>query len=272
MPGRRVVGRDDHRLVARPGVRHDVLERHLAQRRQLVARPVERVRERTAGRRGLLAVGVEPAVVALPGLGVVERRQLGEVSRAEAVEDDALGRRVVRTRRRVPRHRLLDQVLAVQDLEALLVDGPLRHERALGAVLAHDARIGTQLVVHEHREGAVAVVERAEAVGNADHAVGRPVGLVVDRVADRQQRRHADVLLRRHDVRRLRAAGTGGDRLDLAVGLAGPCRRGRGQRSQRQRRRHELLPVLHGAPSPSGSWRPHHEPRRPGTRTTTKSL
>ena len=65
----------------------------------------------------------------------------------------------------------LHQVFAGEHLEGVLVDDPLRDEGADAAMRANDAQGVRNLVVHQQREGAVAVVERAHAVGNADHAV-----------------------------------------------------------------------------------------------------
>jgi hypothetical protein len=157
-----------------------ILIREATERRQVVGDPgLDHVREPAAlGVRAVLfAVHEDPAVVALTGIRVVERRDRGQVGGAQSGD-----RRVA-----VDQDDLLDQVAAFQDPERLLLDDPLRHERALSAVGTDDAAVGAQFVVHQHGDGAVAVVERAEAVGDAHHPVA-----VVRRVTDRQQGRVHD--------------------------------------------------------------------------------
>src|SRR5437868_15061707 len=71
----------------------------------------------------------------------------------------------------VPKEDLFHQVAAGDNSESVLVDDPLRDERALAAVIAGNAHRIAELVIHQQRERAVPVVEGAETIGNPHHAV-----------------------------------------------------------------------------------------------------
>lgn len=114
----------------------------------------------------LLAVHEQPALVAESARHVVERADRRQVGRAQPVQRDALRMRVVRARRRIPRCDLLDQILAGKHLERVLRDRPLRDEGALRTVCTDRAGRRHELVVHQHRERPVAVVECSETVGD----------------------------------------------------------------------------------------------------------
>ncbi len=154
-------------------------------------------------------------------LGVEEERALvGQVARAEPVKLQlGPGAGAVLARRRVENEDVIDEVVAADDLQRVLVDHELRDEGAVAAVVTDRARHGRaglgrqrDLVVHQNREGAVAIVEGADPVGNPRHAVvrvrPRDVG-VVDAVAGRQNRGEADALVERDEIRALRARGAG---------------------------------------------------------------
>jgi hypothetical protein len=110
---------------------------------------------------------------------------------------------VIGLRRRVECPDVVHQVVAREDLQRRLVDHPLRHESAVGAVGAHHAGqsgIGVgDFMVHQHREGAVAVVECAETVGNADHGVA--VGRLRRLIPRRDQRLDIDVRVGADEIR-----------------------------------------------------------------------
>ena len=82
-----------------------------------------------------------------------------------------------------------------------LADRPLRHECALVAVGTHPAKGRSDLVIHQHREGAIAIVIGTQAVRDAHHLIGRTRG----RLANRKERLHHH---------------TGGDRQHIAVGVS----------------------------------------------------
>ena len=77
---------------------------------------------------------------------------------------------------------MLHEVIAGNDFERRLVDHPLGNERSLCAMIVHCAERVREFVVHQHGEGAVTIVESAEAIGDAGH------GVAVDRVARREER------------------------------------------------------------------------------------
>jgi hypothetical protein len=71
---------------------------------------------------------------------------------------------------------VLNEIVARYDFECRLVEHPLRHERALSTVRAYRAEWSTvrhcaDFMIHQDGEGAVAIVERTEAVRDASHLV-----------------------------------------------------------------------------------------------------
>ena len=180
--GVRVVGADDHRRAAGAGICDGVLPRELAERGQLPADPAFGMRERAALVADFLAVQEERAVVAEARPPVVDRRPRGEVGRAEAAERDALRRRVVRARGRVPGRDSADQVASRSNAQAVLRDHPFRDERTRGAMVACGAQRVGDLVVRQQCERAGPALVSAEAVRDPDHPIP------VDGVADREDR------------------------------------------------------------------------------------
>ena len=197
LAGRGVVGAGDHGRLAGSPVRDGVLERVLADRGELVARAVFRMRECPPFGTDLLAVQEQTAVVAKLRRLVVDRGLRREVGRAEAAERDTLRGRVERRCRRVPRGYLLDQVLARVDRQRVLVDRPLRDERADRAVRMQAAAVVRQLMVHVDREVARVVLGHPEPVRDTGHRVA------ADRVPNREDGLRDHPVLRREHVGRL---------------------------------------------------------------------
>ena len=232
------VGRSRGRAVVRPG--QQVLIGVFAMVGQLV--DLARVRaahdpgERLALRAGLLAVEEDAAVVASSGSGVVEGAQRRKVGGAGAEVGVRGGRRGPGGA--VPHHLVgpgSQEVAPGDDLPGRGVDHPLGDEAAGGAVRpggTQQRRVGgadgADLMVGEEGQGAVAVAEGAEPVGDAGHLVA------TDRVADRQDRGRGPARRGGREVGGL-AAGRAGDQA-----LGG--QRDRGGRGEEER----ACDVFHG--------------------------
>src|SRR5262245_44176988 len=65
---------------------------------------------------------------------------------------------------------MLDLVSRIGKLKRSFVDGEATDERPAGAMLAGDTAGIWKLVIHQHRHGAVAIIENAEAIRNSGHA------------------------------------------------------------------------------------------------------
>lgn len=199
-------------LVLRVRAGHRVLPGDPAEAGKLVTRVVllarDQVREGPAGGPRLLAVHEDPSLVeAETGGGVEECGGRGPVRGAEPVEP---GARRAHEAGAVPEPDVLDLVAAPQHLEIALADLPARDEGPRSAVVPGGARVRSQLVVHEQREGAVAVVESAQPVGYAHHAVELVAGMaLLHGVPGGEDGDELHARRGRHDVGRLRAAGTG---------------------------------------------------------------
>ena len=162
---------------------------------------------------GFFAVKEDVFLRALARRGVVERTKRWKVCRAEAGELDwrAHWRAEGHLVGRVPLIHVDHQVSAGDNLQAALVDDPGGDERALCAMSAIHAFGAQVLVVDQHREGAVAVVEGANAVRHAFHfilAVDQRVARSSascqrDAVAHAQQGHCLPVAHQRLDVRRV---------------------------------------------------------------------
>src|SRR5436189_1729890 len=90
---------------------------------------------------------------------------------AETRERDSFRGWLVRIPVAIPDRHLLNQIAAGDDGEVALADRPLRNEPAACSVRVHWPVRRPDLVVHQHGERTVAVVERAESVGHADHHI-----------------------------------------------------------------------------------------------------
>ena len=152
LAGCRIVEPDHDRLHARVRMGDGVLPAELAERGQLVARPVQEMGEGASLGADLLAAHEQAPVVALAGSRVVERGARGQIRGAHASQRDARGWGVVRGRARVPGRDLPDQIPGAHDGEVALADRPPRVEGALGPVRTHGADGAAELMVHEHRE------------------------------------------------------------------------------------------------------------------------
>ncbi|MBL0165967.1 MAG: hypothetical protein IPP85_02015 [Propionivibrio sp.] len=69
------------------------------------------------------------------------------------------------------------QIVAAEDPEIALPDHPLGNESAGRAVRADGAEGGAEFMVHQHREGTVAIVVGAQTVRDADHLVAVVCGI-----------------------------------------------------------------------------------------------
>ena len=125
-----------------------------------------------AGRTAFLAVHEDALLRAEAAPCVVEGAHLREVSRAKTIEGDGARGRIRLLRAGVPAVHLLHQVFTGKHGEVALGDDPLRDIGTLRAVVAHRADGIAHLMVHQHGEGAVAVVECACAVRQAVESVG----------------------------------------------------------------------------------------------------
>ena len=112
----------------------------------------QHVRERTALDAALFAIHEEAATKTLARSRVEERRGGWKIRRTEAAElPFGGGRRHIHVVHGVPREDVLNEILSKSDPEAVEANCPLRNERAILAVRAHDAIGCRNLMVHEHR-------------------------------------------------------------------------------------------------------------------------
>ena len=160
------------------------------------------MRKSTTLSAGFLTIQVDPTVVTNPARP--ERGSGRKITRAEAVELHPAGERVGTGR---PEVNTLDQIGSRSNLEVVLVDRPSRDERPDPAMITRDTGRTGKLIVHQHRERAVAVVIGAEPVGNADHPVRRPSR----RIPHRQDRPRGNAgwYPNRNHIRARRARRTG---------------------------------------------------------------
>jgi hypothetical protein len=121
---------------------------------------------------GFLAIHEHPLAGSLAGSGIEKRRGVRQVRRAEAIESS--GARDVLIRRGIPQLHGLDQVIPFQDLERSFVDDPTGNKRAFAAMIADNPVVaagGIDLMVHQHGEGAIAIIESAHSIRQPNHLV-----------------------------------------------------------------------------------------------------
>src|SRR5262245_61603760 len=188
-----VVVECDDRLVAGMRVGDGILEVHIAEPGQFIAVAVlgaaDDVRKGATFGHLLTVHEDTPTRISEARIRIEERSHVREISRAEAGEIGGFAGQPLQVD-------VLDLIGCVQYLQRRAVDDQAGYERAGEAMVAHGAFGGEQFVIHQHRKSAIAVVESAEAIGNAHHAPGRdPVGFGADWVARREERfeRHGGV-------------------------------------------------------------------------------
>lgn len=176
-----VIEHADHGLVAGVPVGKQVLVGHVAEPGEFVAvavlRAADDVGHRLAFGVGFLAVQEETAVrriEAQAGVRVVKCADVGQIGRTEAAEryrripvvvvDIGLGGRIVEPN-------VMHQIVAGQDLQRGLVNDPLGHESTYSAMRPGNSLSVIQLMVHQNRERAVAIVKSSQPVRNARHVV-----------------------------------------------------------------------------------------------------
>jgi hypothetical protein len=167
------------------------------------------MRHRAALAAALLAVQEDARMGAEAARRVEIGRGQRQVGGAEARQRHR--REVVLVGGAVPEELLSIEVAAGADLQRRLVDDEAGDEGALGAIGPDDAGGVADFLVHQHRDGAVAVVEHAQAVRDADHAIGRcAVELDAGDIAGGQQRGEGDAGFRGDQVGRGGSRGTDG--------------------------------------------------------------
>ena len=189
-----VIGQRDDRFVLRIRIGQHVFVREFPEVRQLVAvarrRARHDVREGPSIRGNLLAIEKNFVRRAETRRRIEQRRGQRQIRRTKPAEARARSDDVPLLRG-IPEENIRDQIARIQNRERALAQHESRDERAIHTVPPRQSGLRGDLVIHEHRERAVAIVESAKPVGDSRETIRRhAVRFRIHRVARGEQRLH----------------------------------------------------------------------------------